>query len=1039
MTLSIRNVLAFLTTNLHHDAHSPGRIHTQAAVKSRYRKHHFAAIKGLLILFVLSCYISGLSQSDTSAVNLFRRATRMIPTNRDRAYDNLVTAMRLSKKNNQPDVYVNIVNSLARIAFTGKKDTQLKEVFVWVKEAVETSKPAKEDTSIAQLHYNAAEFYNANYEIERPVWHYQKAIKIWSSLSGELNKEVAKCYHGLGDVYKYYKFDFILAEKCYEKALSIREKIGFKNTGILYLNYYSLAATNRSQHDFEKAISYGHKTLDLAAQLKKIKTMEMSNGMVANIYRDMGETELAKQYYNNALVINKKTKNMSNRAWYHLSIGELLRSEGKLLKRASLLDEALLNFKISHKIYTQYFDGDRLLFIELLLKMADTYALKHDEYNFRKIIQETFSVLASIDKLKGKQAYFVHLLLGDYHNEKNNLDSALYHYQKAFAAAIPSFNSLRPENNPSEKSIGLNYFIYEGLAKKASVLKSKFRITKNADYLKRSIACLIEAERLVTLERNTLDMEASKWQFLDANYDIYEDILSNLYEGINVLPKDTVYNLAFHYFEQSKARSLADALTLTEQSKQISSEDSLFRLNAELKRMLFNAQDKLAQELEKPRPAPDTVGKLRNEIVLLDRRIQVCRYEIEARYPGYFNIKYGYQPPALHAIQSSMRNDRAFIEYFWGSNAVYAIGLNNHQTFFKRVGIPDSIKADINAVLVHLQSAELSKDGFKIFTSNARRLYKTLIAPFDILLAEKHHLQIVPDGSISQLPFEILLAEDVTDINANYYSAHYLIREFAIGYAYSSAMMTIERRPIRKPSLLAVGFTGGQSLRTGQELAEIEGAELELEALGKRFGSGKFVTGHDATESNFKKLAPNYDIIHLAIHGNGDVQKNFSAKLYFGSKYDSVDDGDLHAYELYGLKLKAVMAVLTSCESGLGKGYKGEGMISMASAFTYSGCQNILMSLWKVNDQASTILMDDFYSQLLAGETIDDALRIAKLNYLQKADELTADPKIWAPLVAYGSLNNVFKKDESNVYYIVAGVFLILIVVILLRFRKLIL
>ena len=99
------------------------------------------------------------------------------------------------------------------------------------------------------------------------------------------------------------------------------------------------------------------------------------------------------------------------------------------------------------------------------------------------------------------------------------------------------------------------------------------------------------------------------------------------------------------------------------------------------------------------------------------------------------------------------------------------------------------------------------------------------------------------------------------------------------------------------------------------------------------------------------------------------------------------------------------MAVLTACESGLGKGYKGEGMMSMASAFTYSGCENILMSLWKVNDQASKYLMDDFYGQLLEGVTIDDALRPAKLRYLERADELTADPKIWAPLVAYGTVD----------------------------------
>jgi hypothetical protein len=94
-------------------------------------------------------------------------------------------------------------------------------------------------------------------------------------------------------------------------------------------------------------------------------------------------------------------------------------------------------------------------------------------------------------------------------------------------------------------------------------------------------------------------------------------------------------------------------------------------------------------------------------------------------------------------------------------------------------------------------------------------------------------------------------------------------------------------------------------------------------------------------------------------------------------------------------------------------------MISMASAFTFSGCENILMSLWKVNDQASITLMDDFYGSLLDGQAIDVSLRAAKLRYLQRADELTADPAIWAPLVAYGTLTPVFRRQGYAVYWVI--------------------
>ena len=131
-------------------------------------------------------------------------------------------------------------------------------------------------------------------EIDRPIFHYRKAKKIWTTVKGEWSEEVSNCYHGLGNIYKYYKFDFYEAEKCYEKALLIREKIGFDDSDALYKNYYSLAATNRSQYDFEKALSYGTKALELAKQfgskeLGPLRT-EMSSGMLANIYRDMNQS-----------------------------------------------------------------------------------------------------------------------------------------------------------------------------------------------------------------------------------------------------------------------------------------------------------------------------------------------------------------------------------------------------------------------------------------------------------------------------------------------------------------------------------------------------------------------------------------------------------------------------------------------------------------------------------------------------------------------------------------------------------------------------
>jgi CHAT domain-containing protein len=579
--------------------------------------------------------------------------------------------------------------------------------------------------------------------------------------------------------------------------------------------------------------------------------------------------------------------------------------------------------------------------------------------------------------------------------------------------------------------IGYQYYVYGILSKKATALKAKFIRSKNALYWHQAVACLRLSERLLSQERNTLDMQDAKWQFTEENYDIYEDLIALLYEDKKYIPADSLYNLAFQYFERSKSRSLTDALAETERSAKITSGDSLLYLHATLRRNLLEAQDKLATASEKNND-PKEIIELREEIISIDKNIHACKLGIEQKYPGYFNVKYGYQPPSLDKFQKLILHDKKImLEYFWGTQWVYALGISQGDILFKRIGRTDSIKVIIDKVMAHLSEnqATMNREVFNDFTRNGHQLYELLIDPFKILLAKKERIQIIPDGSISQLPFEILLEEQVKGDHVNYRSLKYMIKSVAIGYAYSATMlMHNPKNTLGNPSVLAVGFAEvGEQPNATSDMTDIFGAEQELNLLSKRFNDGKFLLGDDATESNFKTLSPNFDILHLAIHGTGDVNNTFSASLYFKPSLDSLDDGQLHAYELYGLKLRALMTVLTACESGIGKGYKGEGMISMASAFTYSGCQNILMSLWKVNDQVSIGIMDNFYNQLEQGATIDDALRLSKLNYLESADELTADPKIWATMVAYGSLDKVFQEGKIGLYKAMISIALILL------------
>jgi CHAT domain-containing protein len=949
----------------------------------------------------------------------------------------LERAMNQAQARGETGLHVLCVVMLARLDFEGDPERE-RRILVWIRRAIAEAQTLRQPEQVAQLHISAAIMQNeANHFYDSTLYHYERAQKILTALHGEWNERVAECYHGRADVYKYYLFDFEKAEYLYERALQIREHIHWPEQDDFARLYYNLATTNRSQQDYEKAIAYGIKTIDIVKGMNNPNFLERSYDIVANIYRDMGDTKKARPYYLQAINLNLKHHNIPMLlAWHYQGLA-------KSFDEDSLFDEAIINFSKSVDIYRKSNNDNILLYTESLFNMALAYLHRGDNARALETYRELVRTVKRMNMAKERIMAETYVGLGDYFKVTHNVDSSIFYYQKALTVSVPAFTAMAYHTNPTLQQVGLHYFTYRMLSKKAEALTILYETKKDLRYLNQALTCLMLSEKLMTQGRNALDIEESKWKFLDSNFHIYDRIVSTLHTLITLQPTDSLLNLTFRYFERSKSYTLNSALAKAERNRKINVNDSVFQKYNALTRALFTAQDKLSREKDQGRPNEKVIDAMRQEVVSLDRDVQAIKPRLEEKYPGYFTVTNEAPVPSIQEMKRFLKkgND-VIVEYFWGNSWVYGLALDKDHAHLKRLGRADSLRMTIQNLLQHFadEHSSLSKEVFLNFTVNAYALHEQLLAPFNELIQPDQRLQIIPDGLISQIPFEVLLTEPSPAGTVNYRAAHYLLRRNLVGYAYSSStLINKAKRLTPHPVVLAMGFTGGRRLRAATEsLTEIEGAEKELEALERRFSSGKFLSGPEVTEANFKTLAPSYDIIHLAIHGKGDADLNYSSSLFFRSKNDSLEDGELHAYELYGLKLKANLAVLSSCESGLGRAYKGEGMISMASAFVFSGCQNILMSLWKVNDQAAVVLMDNFYEGLLDGDRIDEALAKAKLNYVNHADEITADPKIWAPLVAYGTLEPVFQKDRSRTMFALLGALMVLLIafVALRKFRS---
>jgi CHAT domain-containing protein len=97
-------------------------------------------------------------------------------------------------------------------------------------------------------------------------------------------------------------------------------------------------------------------------------------------------------------------------------------------------------------------------------------------------------------------------------------------------------------------------------------------------------------------------------------------------------------------------------------------------------------------------------------------------------------------------------------------------------------------------------------------------------------------------------------------------------------------------------------------------------------------------------------------------------------------------------------RLNADLVVLSACRTGQGKMHNNEGFSSLARVFQYAGTRGVVCSLWAVDDSATSLLMQEMYTQLQKGKSAAEALALAKRRLI--ADDYP--PYYWAPFVLHG-------------------------------------
>jgi len=276
----------------------------------------------------------------------------------------------------------------------------------------------------------------------------------------------------------------------------------------------------------------------------------------------------------------------------------------------------------------------------------------------------------------------------------------------------------------------------------------------------------------------------------------------------------------------------------------------------------------------------------------------------------------------------------------------------------------------------------------------------------------------------------------------------YLLKSYQISYAYSSTLHQKNAKLYGQPTQEGVLAFAPSYPQTTDLVADEEDAFMRKyrDQLGNlvwnvkevakvnQFIPTRIFTQSDATEALFKQKATNYQILHLAMHALVDDEDASNSRLVFSKGNDPQEDGYLHLYELYGMQLKADLAVLSACNTGYGQYIRGEGIASLGRAFAYAGCPNVLISHWSVDDQSTSKLMEYFYEGLSKGLDKSVALQKAKLTFLEQAEPRDTHPSFWGGFVLIGDDTPIHTNTN---YWLIASIMMIALGIIgALYFRK---
>ncbi len=887
--------------------------------------------------------------------------------------------------------------------------------------------------------YDKSQNYLAFIDAQQDLGSYYNAMEKFDQVDSiiELNWQLAKTYLSPTDThsketYGYamanraflynYQEDYLSGLDLYSQAFSIIETLEQFDLDALASYYEDAGIAYRKIGDHEEALRLYRKTekLHLSSSQSPLD--------LAYLYMNYGRAFLAQNRWDSAHAYYDKTLHyISNQDLSPLSAQEIraISLRGKLRVFLGKNPDSTL-------LYSRYLENflksnPQLVEANSYSVLGAGWAANQDYDKAKKYLTESLDLNESGKKSKIIE-FDVLLTLALVAREERDFPGAMAYINQALG--------LIQVDPPSYAPSLYAYGELQALKEKIHL----YRVIGSPDSMSQVFSVADRALELANEIRQSFQGNESKLDLGGMLHELLEEVLICLSYQKEELSAQAFQRRVFQFIEANKSLLLYE--TLLDKEAKLRLPDSLLIRERWYKRNIAYYKKELF-ELEGG-SSSEKKEILSEKLFSSQQRYKRFSDSLSQFFPSYFREKYAFDRVDITEFRAALELDQAVIQFFTGKHYIFSQLIHPDTTLFQRLPLSDSIWQVIKGYHQSLSNPEhiTSPLQNEVYASHAHELYSLLLESFIRVLPEQvDQLIVSPDGLLNYLPFEAFLMEKVPE-KWVFKNLTYVLNHYALGYTHSATHWLRQIRRVSSRSTKTwLGFAPSydeselsielshptfSQILTREGAIQLPYAQKEIQDI-NTFVAGKALLKEAAKESSFRRLAPSYQILHLATHGLIEDERPLYSRLIFAEEEDSLNDGKLHAYEVYNMELNANLAVLSACNTGVGKLEQGEGLMSLSRAFFSAGVKSILMSMWSVSDRSTADLMTHFYQQLAEGKSKSKALQASKLHYLELSkDPWKNHPYFWAGFVLKGDPGSFDLSSPFEGNYWIIGLLILL-------------